>query len=57
MVMYGPKDSTNSPTTRVGARYGPEAIRSASILQRPYNTDMNIHLFKYLSGVDYGDID
>lgn len=44
-------------TTRVGARYGPEAVRSASILQRPYNPDMNINLFEYLSGVDYGDLD
>ncbi len=44
-------------TTRVGARYGPEAIRSASILLRPYNDDMGINIFKYLSGVDYGDFD
>lgn len=42
-------------TTRAGARYGPEGIRSASILLRPYNDDMAINLFDYLSGVDYGD--
>lgn len=43
-------------TTRVGARFGPEGIRSASILLRPYNPDMHINIFDYLSGVDYGDI-
>lgn len=42
-------------TTRAGARYGPEGIRSASILLRPYNDDMGINVFEYLSGVDYGD--
>lgn len=44
-------------TTRVGARYGAESIRSASILLRPYNDDMEVNIFEHLSGVDYGDLD
>ena len=41
---------------RTGARFGPEAIRDFSILLRPYNPEQDIHLFEYVSGVDYGDI-
>ncbi|MCG8485323.1 MAG: agmatinase [Clostridia bacterium] len=44
-------------TTRAGARFGPAAIRDASMLLRPHNPDMDISIFDYLSGVDYGDID
>ncbi|MDX1613237.1 MAG: agmatinase [Candidatus Promineifilaceae bacterium] len=42
-------------TYRVGARFGPEGIRSASALLRPYNASQDIVLFQYLSGVDIGD--
>jgi agmatinase len=42
-------------TYRVGARFGPEGIRSASALLRPYNASLDINLFDYLSGIDYGD--
>jgi agmatinase len=42
-------------TFRVGARFGPEAIRSASALLRPYNPALDVNLFEHLSGVDYGD--
>lgn len=42
-------------TFRVGARFGPEAIRSASVLLRPFHPDLNIDIFQYLSGIDYGD--
>ena len=42
-------------TFRVGARFGPEAIRSASVLLRPYNPAQEIVIFDYLSGIDYGD--
>jgi agmatinase len=42
-------------TFRVGARFGPEAIRSASVLLRPYNPELDVALFDVLSGVDYGD--
>ncbi|MBN2909910.1 agmatinase [Polycladomyces sp. WAk] len=41
---------------RTGARFGPEAIRDFSILLRPYNPEQDIHIFDYVSGVDYGDI-
>ena len=40
---------------RVGARFGPEAIRSASVLLRPYHSTLEVDLFEYLSVVDYGD--
>ncbi len=42
-------------TYRVGARFGPEGIRSASVLLRPYNPAQDIDLFDYLSGIDFGD--
>lgn len=42
-------------TYRVGARFGPEGIRSASVLLRPYNTSLNVNIFDHLSGIDYGD--
>lgn len=41
---------------RVGARFGPAAIRQASALQRPYNAAQGVRLFDTLSGVDYGDL-
>ena len=40
---------------RVGARFGPEAIRSASVLLRPYHPDLDVNIFDVLSVVDYGD--
>jgi agmatinase len=40
---------------KVGARFGPEAIRSASVLLRPYHPELDIEIFKWLSAVDYGD--
>jgi agmatinase len=42
-------------TYRVGARFGPEGIRSASALLRPYNASLDVAIFEHLSGVDYGD--
>ena len=42
---------------RSGARFGPEAIRSASALLRPYNPEQQIDLFEHLSGVDHGDLE
>ena len=41
---------------RVGARFGPAAIRAASALQRPFNAAQKIRVFDHLSGVDYGDL-
>ncbi len=41
---------------RAGARFGPEAIRSASALLRPYHPPLDIDVFETLSIVDGGDI-
>lgn len=40
---------------RSGARFGPEAIRSASVLLRPYNPRLRVDVVERLSMVDYGD--
>ncbi|WP_066066825.1 agmatinase [Neobacillus soli] len=40
----------------VGTRFGPESVRSMSSLLRPYNPGLEIDIFKYCSGVDYGDL-
>ena len=40
---------------RSGARFGPEAIRSASVLLRPYNPELDVDIAGSLSVVDYGD--
>jgi len=40
---------------RTGARFGPEAIRSASVLLRPYHTVLGVNVVESLSVVDYGD--
>jgi agmatinase len=42
-------------TFKVGARFGPEAIRSASVLLRPYNPELDVHVFDRLSIIDHGD--
>ena len=41
---------------RTGARFGPEAIRSASVLLRPYHPVLGINVVESLSVVDYGDM-
>jgi agmatinase len=41
---------------RSGARFGPEGIRSASMLLRPYHPEHAIDIFQHLSGVDWGDV-
>jgi agmatinase len=43
-------------TVRVGARFGPEAIRSSSINLKPHNLFLDVSIFEYCSGVDYGDL-
>lgn len=40
---------------RTGARFGPEAIRSASVLLRPYHPVLALNVVESLSVVDYGD--
>jgi len=41
---------------RAGARFGPEAIRSASTLLRPYHPPLDINVFATISAVDGGDL-
>ncbi|HTU85848.1 MAG TPA: agmatinase [Solirubrobacteraceae bacterium] len=41
---------------RSGARFGPEAIRSASALLRPYHPALNVDVFATLGVVDGGDV-
>jgi agmatinase len=42
-------------TFKVGARFGPESVRSASAMLRPYNRELKVNVFETLSCVDYGD--
>ena len=41
---------------RVGARFGPEAIRSVSSLLRHHNEVLDVSIFDHCSVVDYGDL-
>jgi agmatinase len=41
---------------RSGARFGPEAIRSASALLRPFHPTFGLELLEAVSTVDYGDL-
>jgi agmatinase len=54
-VVYGiPFDTAT--TYRPGPRFGPEAIRSASALIRPYHPVLEVNVVEALSIVDYGDL-
>jgi agmatinase len=54
-VVYGiPFDTATS--YRSGPRFGPEAIRSASALIRPYNPALDVNVVEALSLVDSGDL-
>jgi agmatinase len=41
---------------RAGGRFGPNSIRSASVLIRGHNPVLEVHPFRVLSCVDYGDV-
>jgi agmatinase len=43
-------------TYRAGGRFGPNAIRAASVMLRPYNANLDVAPFEILSCVDYGDV-
>jgi agmatinase len=43
-------------TMRTGARFGPEAIRSASVMLRNYNRILDVDVVERLSMVDWGDV-
>jgi agmatinase len=54
-IVYGiPFDTATS--YRTGPRFGPEAIRSASALIRPYNPALDVNVVEAFSLVDYGDL-
>jgi agmatinase len=54
-AVYGiPFDTATS--YRTGPRFGPEAIRSASALLRPYNPELDVNVVETLSIADYGDV-
>jgi agmatinase len=54
-VVGAPFDTATS--YRSGARFGPEAIRAASMLLRPYEPVLGVEVFPSLSVVDRGDLD
>lgn len=54
MVLGSPFDTGVS--FRAGARFGPAAIRDASILLRPYNAAAGVDVFGTLSVTDGGDL-
>ena len=41
---------------RTGQRMAPDAIRRVSVTLRPYNPALDVGIFEYCSGVDYGDL-
>ena len=43
-------------TYRVGGRFGPGAVRDASVMLRPYNPHLDVSPFEILSCVDHGDV-
>jgi agmatinase len=43
-------------TYRDGARFGPQAVRTASRLLRPYNPALDVNVFDHLSVIDYSDL-
>jgi agmatinase len=54
-VLGVPFDTATS--FRPGARFGPEAVRAASALLRPYHPALGVDVFGTLSVVDGGDLD
>jgi agmatinase len=52
-VVGAPFDTATS--FRTGARFGPEAIRSASVLLRDYHPPLDVAVFSTLSVCDWGD--
>lgn len=39
-----------------GSRFGPQSIREASSILKPYNPVIDVNVFDHCSGIDYGDI-
>lgn len=38
-----------------GSRFGPQSIREASSILKPYNPVIDVNVFEHCSGIDYGD--
>jgi agmatinase len=55
VVVGAPFDAGTS--FRAGARFGPEAIRSASVLLRPYHPVLELDVLGSLDAVDWGDVE
>ncbi len=47
----------DATTFRPGARFGPQAVREASRLMRPFNPHFQVKPFEVLEVVDWGDVD
>src|SRR5947207_2321502 len=43
-------------TYRPGARFGPRAVREASVLSRNYHPDLDVAVYERLNVVDAGDV-
>ena len=43
-------------TYRAGGRFGPNAVRAASVMLRQYNPNLDVKPYDILSCVDYGDV-
>ena len=54
-VVIGVPFDTGS-TYRIGARFGPQAIRSISSILRPHHIRKDINLFELCKGADLGDL-
>ena len=53
-VIGAPVDTGS--TFRTGARFAPAAIREMSMMLRAASVNLDIDMFSYVSGVDFGDI-
>ncbi len=43
-------------TYRIGARFGPAAVREMSAMLRAYNPALDVNVYDVLSAIDYGDL-
>lgn len=53
-IMGIPFDTGSSFAT--GSRFGPQSIREASSILKPYHPVLDVHTQEYCSGIDYGDL-
>ncbi len=53
-IIGAPADTGS--TFRTGQRFGPAAIREMSMMLRAASLTLDIDMFKYISGIDWGDV-